>query len=64
MQDLVGDLIVKTLPGENEVVLGRSVDAYSVVDDPSNGGVNAVYSLRTRKASDVEGLWVTELPEF
>ncbi len=62
LQDLVGDLVIKTLPEEQEVILGKSVDNYRLVDDAQTSVTKVVYSLRTRKSADVEGIWVTELP--
>lgn len=64
LQDLVGDLVLKSLPEEKELVIGRSVDSFWVVEDSESETRNVLYTLRTRKAADLEGLWVTELPEL
>lgn len=58
LQDLVGDLVLKRLEDGSELVLGSSVDSY--ITTTTAGVLKLVYVLRTRKTTDVEGLWVTE----
>lgn len=62
LQDLVGDLVIKTIDNGAERVVGRSVDSYIMTDDRDANVLQMVYILRTRKAASVEGLWFSELP--
>jgi len=62
LQDLVGDLVIKTIADGSERIVGRSVDSYIMTDDRGANLIQMVYILRTRKAASVEGLWMSELP--
>lgn len=62
LQDLVGDLVIKTVSDGTERIVGRSVDSYIMTDDRAANLIQMVYILRTRKTASVEGLWLSELP--
>jgi hypothetical protein len=62
LQDLVGDLVIKDVAAGTEQIIGRSVDSYIATDDRERNLLQMVYTLRTRKKSAVEGLWLAELP--
>jgi hypothetical protein len=61
-QDQSGDLVLLDLASGARQVFGQAVTEFTAAGDVEAGGTNVAYAVRSRVASDRDGIWLTALP--